>query len=489
MATPNLSKSRYMSGRQCHLRLWNEIHIREAASEPDEVTQHIFDVGTLVGELARRRFSPGVLVDDDHRNFKPARRKTLDLLKDSKVRYIYEGAFIYRHVRIRADILERLPDGTWRLIEVKAVGAPKPNHLEDLAVQLWVLKRSGLEVAEAGVLTLNKAYIRGKSLNLRKLFKYHSLINESKEVFPFITREIKSMKEMLATEQSPDILPGEHCNSPYTCPYIDHCTEGMVYPEHPISELPHSHNVAIKLRNIGVEQITEIPDDFPLSAFHERIRQSILSDRQYVSDSLSEVLSGLKKPIRHLDFETVAFAVPRYEGTKPFESLPFMFSVHTEQPDGSPKHRGYLSTADHDPRRDVAEKLLEFLGKRGSICVYSHYEATHIGKLMDRFPDLRTALGTIRDRIVDLLPIVRTNYYHPDFHGSFSLKSVYPVLGKGDYTDLSISEGSLAAVKYVQAIDSPDEKLRSTIFSELVEYCKRDTLATVEVKETLDKLA
>ena len=64
--TTRLSKSRCLSGFQCHKRLYLEIHARELASERDEGTQAVLDTGTRVGELARKRYPGGVLVDVEY---------------------------------------------------------------------------------------------------------------------------------------------------------------------------------------------------------------------------------------------------------------------------------------------------------------------------------------------------------------------------------------------------------------------------------------
>ena len=88
---------------------------------------------------------------------------------------------------------------------------------------------------------------------------------------------------------------------------------------------------------------------------------------------------------------------------------------------------------------------------------------------------------------MDLLPLIRKHVYHPEFHGSYSIKSVYPALvPKAGYDDLAISEGGSASAAYV-ALISPETpaKERKTLRRDLLAYCKRDTEAMVGLFEAL----
>ena len=121
MKAPLLSKSRFITGQQCHLRLWYQCYQPDLASEISEGQQAIFDMGHEVGELATRLYPGGVLIGEDHLHHEEAVQSTLEALKDSSVCAIYEAAFLYDGVRIRVDILERLENGKWNLIEVKSL--------------------------------------------------------------------------------------------------------------------------------------------------------------------------------------------------------------------------------------------------------------------------------------------------------------------------------------------------------------------------------
>ncbi len=473
-----------MSGLQCELRLWYEVFDRDLMEDPDPVAQYRFNTGTEVGELAQRRYCGGKLIGHDHFHFREAFRETKELLEDSSVPSLFEPAFQYRRVRCRIDILQRLPEGGWRVIEVKSATQLKDEYLNDIALQYWVLKGAGIDVRDASVLTLNSDYIRGKRLNVNKLFKEHPVWEEVQELASSIGVEVDAMKRTLAGTNPPDIKMGDHCRTPYTCPFFEHCSRDLTELDHPITEFyQFQKNRLEDLGKLGIEEIRDVPEDFRLSEINKVIRRSVLKGKAQGRgrSELRDRIGSLSSPVYHLDFETINPAIPQFEGTRPYQQIPFMFSVHTESRSGSLGHVDYLHEESTDPRRSVAEQLIKKLGKQGSILMYTQFERVQIQNLANEFPDLNGDLLRILNRLVDIAPFVRKHYYHPEFRGSFSLKSVYPVLGRSDYSDLEIAEGSIASIEYLHALNFDDSEERERIFRNLREYCKRDTLATHEI--------
>jgi hypothetical protein len=109
-----------------------------------------------------------------------------------------------------------------------------------------------------------------------------------------------------------------------------------------------------------------------------------------------------------------------------------------------------------------------------------------MANLATRFPDLAPSLNAISSRVVDLLPIARTRYYHPGQHGSWSIKAVLPaVIPELSYDKLEgVQDGNMAVSAYQEAIaptTTPERK--QEIERQLVEYCKLDTFAMVRLWE------
>ena len=486
----NLSKSRFTGGLQCHLKLWYDVHNREFQTPIDEITQAIFDQGHDVGRLACLLYPKGKLVQSRPLNFGAAAKETKLLLDDQSVSAVFEATFKYQDVQCSVDILEKLTDGSYHLIEVKSSASQKPEHIPDAAIQYWILVGCGLNVSKVSVMTLNRAYVRDEQLNLRSLFKLHPCEDEVIQLQAEVQSHVGAMKRMLSAESPPDISTGTHCKEPNPCPYLDHCSQFDPVYDHPITEIwglkaPKRE----ELNRLNIKEIRDMPDNVELTTLQRSIVDSVKLDIPVVRDNLLSELRLLKKPIYHLDFETCSRAIPKFVGTRPYQIIPFMFSVLKEHLDGSPIHTGYLHNSDDDPRRAVALHLIESLGRRGSICVYSDFECKVIKGLIETFPDLAQDLGSIRRRLVDLIKIVKKHVYHPDFKGSFSLKSVLPALSDVDYADLEIDDGRLASVRYLNAFKTSDLMERQSIFDDLRAYCDRDTLATFKVKHALQKLA
>ncbi|MDE2686144.1 MAG: DUF2779 domain-containing protein [Chloroflexota bacterium] len=492
MTLHRLSKSRFMAGNQCHLRLWYDVHERHLRTPVDAAQQAIFDTGHEVGDLARERYPGGHFVAQDYRNIPAALAETQRLIEADTAAALFEPAFQHDNVLARVDMLERLPDGGWRMVEVKSTTRRKDEHILDAAVQLWVLRGAGLNVRDAGVLTLDRSYIYdGIRLDIESLFKLHPVFEEASALLESVGWNMAEMQAMLTAESAPDIAPGAHCFKPYDCWYYQHCTKDIPQPEHGIKELSYMKPKRLEqLEAIGVSEIRDIPNDFPLNPLQSVIRETVIENTDLVHGNLAGMLTAIKPPMRHLDFETFQPAIPRFAGTRPYDQIPFLFSVHTEVDGASPEHVDYIHENSDDPRPLLVERLLEALGSEGSICVYSRFERTQLKALAEAFPQYANALEDIIERLVDLLPIVRSGYYHPGFRGSFSLKSVLPIIAPGmGYDDLEVADGRMASVWYARAVATADARERRQIFDNLRAYCARDTLAMVELRKALMALA
>ena len=488
MTIPRLSKTRYISGCQCHLKLWYDCFERDLGADVDAVTQAIFDTGHEVGRLARQRYPGGVLVEADHLHAEDAIAQTRALLADESVPAIFEAAIEHRGVLIRADVLERSTRGGFNLIEVKSGTTVKDVHEHDVAVQMWVLRGAGVDVASVGLLTLGRGYVfDGKSLDVYRLFRFHNLDDEVGEHLPWIGEDVTLLRSMLSSKRAPKIEPGDHCFEPYGCGYYEFCTRAWEYLEHPITDLPRLRNTRLEqLQSQEIEEIGDIPDEFRLSNRQAIVRQSVITGKEYVAPQLQEELFPVSYPIRYLDFESFSPAIPRYAGTRCYDTIPFQFSIHTEDGDGNVSQREFLWTKACDPRRPLAEALLDALGDDGTVCVYSGFERRVIKALSRDLPDLSPDLDALLERLWDLLKVVERNYYHPDFHGSFSIKQVLPVLvPEMSYEGLAIGDGREASAAYQNSLDCDDRQERQRIHQALRQYCGQDTLAMLALRRAL----
>ena len=491
---PQLSKSRFTAGLQSPLkRLYLECYHRELADPPEEVRQAIFDTGNAVGELARQRFPNGRLIAEQYYEHSQAVETTKALLADNAVPPLYEAAFTFQGIRTRVDILRQ--SGTrefereFDLVEVKSSTSVKSEHISDVAIQLYSVEGSGLPVKKAYLMHLNKGYVYpGGPHNLEQLFILEDVAGAARSlVVESLPGNLERMEEALQQDAAPDIETGRHCRTPYRCPFYGHCHQNE--PEHPIAELPRlSEKAAATLAAAGIRDIGSIPPDFGgLSPTQQRVQNSVAMGRPFISPNLAVNLAGISLPASFLDFETFGPAIPLYVGTRPYQVIPFQWSLHLRDSAERLSHRSFLNSDAGDPRERFVTSLLESIPSEGSIMTYSNYEETVIKGLAREFPQYEGRLLALCGRLFDLLKVIRDGYYHPEFHGSYSIKSALPTLVPDlDYSDLEIAGGSVASLNYFRLIDQDTpESDKVKITEALHNYCKRDTEAMVRIYDAL----
>ena len=482
---PSLSKSRFQSGLQCLKRLYLECYNRELADPIDPAQQAIFDTGHAVGEKARLRFPGGRLVEESHLEHGRAVGTTQAMLADASIPSLYEAAVNFEGIRARFDVLVRRDGQGFDLVEVKSSTGVKDEHITDVAIQLYAAEGCGIPIDRAYLMHLNREYVyQGGEHDLEQLFMLADVTEDAREyVSQSVPGELAEMWETLELDAAPEIDTGKHCKKPYTCPFFSHCHRGE--PEHSVMQLPRlSDSLLERLKGLGIGSIGDIPADLSgLSAVQSRIRDSVVGGRPYVGPGLRRSLGEIEFPASFLDFETINPGIPLYVGTRPYERIPFQWSLHVLDGSGDLTHREFLNSDDQDPRERFASSLLEATPDTGSIVTYSPYEKSVINQLAEETPRYRDDLLTLVPRIVDLLKVVRDNYYHPKFHGSFSIKSVLPALVPDlDYNELEVKEGLAASAAYSRLVsgDVPEDN-EAEIRESLLAYCKRDTEAMVRV--------
>jgi len=482
-----LSKSRYTAGLQCHKRLYLLVHHRELAAPPDEGIQARFDQGIEVGRLARNVFQAGVLVEADHTELAKALAQTSSLVRDGNVPAIFEATFDHGSVLVRVDVLQRIEEGErWRLIEVKSSAGMKDHYLPDLAIQRFVLEGLGLKLVPC-LMLLNREYVYdGRSHDFDKLFKIIKLTLETERLLNDTPGEIHAQLRMLSKHTAPEIEPGPQCSSPFHCEFFDLCNKPLS-PDH-VSCLPRiSNSMLERLANLGVTSIRDIPAKFPLTETQRHAHASAVSGKAWFSKGLKKLVSGLTYPVHFMDFETLGPAIPRFAGMRPFDQIPFQWSVHIQRNPGNElEHYNFLAEDGSDPRAAFLKSLLPVLGNAGHIVVYNQsFESSVLASLADHLPEYRSAVKGLQERLWDLLPVIRSHTYHIDYRGSFSLKNVLPaLLPEMTYEGMGVSDGDQAGVVWDAMIHgrlSEDEKKKAK--QDLLAYCGQDTLAMVRLLE------
>ncbi len=481
-----LSKSKYLTGLQCPKLLWLEINDPERLPSIDLSTQFIFDQGHFVGELAKRLFPEGI--DVPNSSFMGNIAATRNLL--SERRPLFEAGILSGQVYSRLDILRPANGDQWDIIEVKSSTSVKEVNIQDVAFQKHCCESHGLFINHCYIAYINNKYIRDGEIKPQELFKIDDITDLVEEASHGIHERIDNMFEDMAREKCPEPGIGKHCRDPYECTLTE-CWDFL--PEYNIFNLYYGGKKCFDLYDDGIFTVNEIPDSYKLNGKQCIQRNCEVSGQPHVdSEAINEFLNTLHYPLYYLDFETIGLAVPLFNGTRPYQGIPFQFSLHVVSDEkANPEHFSFLANRPDDPRPSFLSELKKVLGDSGSIVVYNQgFEEGILKELAIVFPEYNDWIIGIRSRLVDLLQPFRSfYYYHPLQKGSASIKKVLPALtGKG-YDGMEISEGGEASIKfYTVTYGEATETERIKVRSDLEKYCALDTEGMILIVDELRKI-
>ncbi|MCC6455127.1 MAG: DUF2779 domain-containing protein [Caldilineaceae bacterium] len=465
-------------------RLWIEERAPEKLGAASSTQSQLFLQGSEVGRLARTRFPTGKLIVGLGKAALTATQAALAAGETC----LFEAAFVHDDLFVRCDILWRRPDGAWTLVEVKSTTGVKAHHLHDLAVQQWVLAGQGIEVAAVQVMHVNNSTCVYP--HLESLFVTMDVTKGVARLLRRVPKIARGLRRQVAQSTMPDVEIGTHCFTPFPCPARRYCWQHV--PPHSIFTIPRiSPRNLTALLQLGILRVQEIPADFSLSAPQWAYIGRVISGRAEIAhDRIRERLSALHYPIYFLDFETYAYAVPRFQGMRPYQQLPFQYSLHVLEADGTLRHVEYLHMTPNDPRAALALRLAQDIGPVGSVVVYNaRFERGVLHELARLLPREEAALRGMIGRLWDQLDVFRNDYLDPAFEGSNSIKRVLPVLAPElSYDDLAVQRGDQAQAVWRALLQTKDRARREELAANLRAYCHRDTLAMVAIHQALGRL-
>lgn len=486
----DLSKSKLIAFRQCSKRLWLEVH-QPQRREDSKSTLAIFRTGHQVGEIAQRLYDPqgdAVLIDLHAEGVNAAMARTRQLLGGDVP--IFEAGFSANGALAFADILLPTFEGGepgWRMVEVKSSTSVKDYHQDDIAIQSYVARASGVRLTGVALAHIDTGWTYPGDGDYRGLLVEKDLTASAFARAEEVESWIQAAHAVVAMDVPPAVLTGKHCNEPFACGFSNHCQQGQAVAEFPVEWLPRIQSGALKsyISGHAVVDMREVPDPL-LNARQRRVRNHTVSAECYFdtagaqNDLLPHPLPGY-----FLDFETIRFGVPIWSGTRPFQPLPFQFSLHRLDQQGNLSHQGFLDLSGKDPSLAFAQNLVVACGEPGPIFVYNAaFEGTRIRELARRFQHLQLALLALMHRLVDLRPIAEARFYHPGQQGSWSIKKVLPAIAPAlRYDQLAgVQDGDMAMQAYLEAIEPATLTHRKQqIRAQLESYCALDTLAMVKL--------
>ena len=483
-----LSKSRLLLHRQCPKRLWLKVH-RPELEEVDDGNQARFATGTYVGEVAQQLYPDGVLIDGDD-----LRQATIDTqaILAGEQRPIFEATFQADGLLIRADLLLPGPlpqtgEGAiagYRMVEVKSSTSVKDYYLTDAAIQSWVAEQAKLPLISVEIAHIDNSFVYPGGGDYQGLFNYADISEQISEMKAEVPTWIIAARETLSGDE-PCIAPGAQCDKPFACPFFAYCSPSVENKDaFPPEVLPYGGTLAATLRAEGYTDLRDVPEERMESWKHQRVWRVTKSGEAELNPEAGKTIAALPYPRYYVDFETINPAVPVWAGTRPYMQVPFQWSCHIETAKGVMTHCAFLADGQSDPRRPFAESLITAVGIDGPVFVYNApFERSRMQELADYYPDLAPSLQAAIVRIVDLLPLAREHYYHPEMRGSWSIKAVLPTIAPDlAYDNLEVANGGMAQEAFAEIMQPGTlPERRQQLHNALLLYCERDTLAMVRI--------
>ncbi|WP_316980095.1 DUF2779 domain-containing protein [Shumkonia mesophila] len=500
-----LTKSDLQSFLQCSRKLWLERHRPELIPVGNSSSHRREFDGNIVGEKARLQLGAEFIWPASQGTRESAAEEAKRLLDASPDRPAAEVPMLEGGVYARADALVPIGPG-YALRETKASSfplkgdkvtpaSPKEHHLEDIAIQAWVMTQEGIPLARAELNLLNNQWRYPGGDDYGGLFRQLDVTAQIAPLMDHVPQWRDEAEGVVAADDMPVLTTGRQCSEPYKCPFDVFCAElDPAGPEHPIELLPDAagKSLARKLKEAkGYVSILEpAPEELTgkQADLYRRIQEAHRTGKGILVPGSTERMAELPYPRYFFDFEGIDLPVPRWPGTRPYEQIAFQWSCHIERVLGEFEHAEFLDLSGNDPSLACIQRMMETIDPDdgGPILVYhATYEKGRLAELADRHPKFAPVLQTYIDRAVDLLPLVKEFFYHPAMHGSFSIKKVLPVVAPDlDYEELDeVQEGTGAQVAYIEAALNPNTspERRAEIEQKLKTYCCQDTWAMVEV--------
>lgn len=486
------SKSKYTGFWQCPKITWLDKYKPEEKVIDESALTRMTN-GNVVGDLAMSLFGDFTEVtatrEDGKLDLDEMKRKTTECIKNG-VENICEASFDYNGLYCAVDILHK-ENGGYAIYEVKSATNLKYYYLVDVAYQKYVLEKCGVNVTGTYIVCINNKYVRRGAIDVKQLFTVNDVKDLIGDEYEVVERNLKHAEEILECDKEPDIDIGEHCSAAHDCPYWNYCSKHL--PEHNVFQLYRCNKKwdYYKRGLVSFEDLKSLPS---LNFLQSRQIDFALNDRGIYADKrlIAEFLNTLSYPLYFLDFETMQEIIPLFDGCRPYEQIPFQYSLHyIESENGELKHKEFLAVSGEDSRRPIAESLCENIPDNVCVLAYNKkFECGRLKELAAEFPDLKKHLLSIRENVKDLLdPFQKGAYYNKAMGGSFSIKSVLPAIFPDDpalnYHNLEeIHNGGEAMSIFPLIKDMPVEQQEKTR-KNLLKYCELDTFAMVKVWQEL----
>jgi len=477
-----LTKTLFVQGVRCPKLVYFISNNSEKIAPDSSGVEFRKKQGILVGELAKKLYPDGIDLA------KKSDEVKLEETKRLKDKIIFEASAQFEDLFVRADILIPNNDETHNIIEVKADTEVKNEHIPDVSFQKYVFEKAGYKINKVFIAHANNEYVKQGNLEPRQFFKTEEVTGQLINV----ENPIIAIQDVLSKSAIPNVKIGRQCTTPYDCSFKKECWSFL--PKNSVMQLYFDKKIGFELLDKNIHAIKDIPEGIELKGRGAKqraiqIKTTKENGTHIQKEEIKAFVDSLVYPIYYFDFETYAPAIPLFDNSRPWQRMPFQYSLHIEYEDGTIEHKEFLATDNTDPRPAIINSMKKDLGKTGSIVVFNQtFEKSVLRELAIDFPEFEHEVsGNLLPRIIDLAsPFEQFHYYHPDQQGRYSIKVVLPLFSELNYKEMEVSNGEEAFCTYEQILKNPENK--EQLIKSLKEYCKLDTWAEIEIVKKLREL-
>jgi len=497
-----LSKSDYMLFLRHPAWLWLKKFDKNKLPPVDEDTQALFDAGHEFESYAEKLFPDAIRLGfNNYDEYLSLTNKTLKEINNG-TQTIFQGRLEADSLTCIFDVLQKVGEKEFDLIEIKATTKAKPEHEYDLAFQVLVLEKSGYSVRNISVIHANKEYERNGDIDPKLLCDQTNITEKVKALREVTEQQVSAAQTMLVEKTIPDISPRyvNKVNIPGVSQWFQEWLDiyKILKPNNDpynIYDLsyPSAEQIA-SLEDVGITRIADVPDELVLRPKQFAQIKTTREDKPILDkEKIKEFLDTFQYPIYFFDYETMSSVIPAFDGMSPYKDYPFQYSLHVlRSPDAELEHYEYLHAENSNPMPGLLNQLKQDIGDEGTVLTWNmSYEKGCNDRMVALYPEHAEFLAELNERINDLMiPFSEMWYFHKDFFGSASVKKVMPVLAPElSYKELNVGNGLLARRMWTQTVlEDKHQDQRDKIMEDLSKYCTLDTFAMVRILEVLRKI-
>ncbi len=470
-----ITKSEFLIYLEAPLDLWALKHWKVPDQKRDEYLEHLAEQGYEVEDWAKK-YRDEYLIPE---------------YKAQKEDILWQPTVTTDRFQARADLLiKRHGSDVWDIYEVKSGTKVKDEYCYDATFQNLVFEEK-YTIGDTYIVHVNREYVRQGEIDVSKLLVVERITEKVAQIKDEVKKLMNDALHVADLASSDDI---KGCLTPKVCLCPAICHPDL--PDYSIFDIAFlKKDKKEQLLASEIRSIHHIPKDFPLSG-SQRLQVDVAQSGKPYTDheKIAKELNSLQYPLCFIDYESFNPAVPLHDGNRPYDHVPFQYSLHiVRSADGQPEHYEFLHVELTDPVPALLKTLKSQLPETGSIIVWNKAFEGNVNKRMaELYPDYKDFCLAMNTRLYDLMLIFQKQWHaHPKFKGSYSIKNVLPPLvPELSYKELEVAEGATAMAVWKQIVFDPnlDQKERTRLKEAMLEYCKTDSLAMVKIWEYLKRL-